>query len=109
MAVAILLGGMGLLVAGVVIVAATAVHAPRERDLDAAFADARGGALDGDAQRAPWSSLDLAAMRSEVTLIDKHDPFATLRMVTSPIAWHVSNGYGSEPEPIMWRPPVGTA
>jgi hypothetical protein len=109
MAVAILLGGIGLLVVGVVIVAATAVHTPREQDLDAEFADARGGALDGDAEPAPWSSVDLAALRSEVTLIDKHDPFATLRVMTSPISWHVSNGYGTEPEPITWRPPVGTA
>jgi hypothetical protein len=109
MAVAILLGGISLLVVGVVIVAATAVRTPREQDLDAAFADARGGALDGDADPAPWSSVDLAALRSEATLVDKHDPFATLRIVTSPISWHVSNGYGSEPEPIMWRPPVGKA
>lgn len=115
MAVAILLGGIGLLVAGVVIVVGTAVHAPQEPDLDEAFTEARGRALDSDTELARWSSVDLAAMRDNVTAIDQHDPFATLRMMTSPISWHVlsngsvaSNGHTSEPKPIVWRAPLAS-
>jgi hypothetical protein len=112
MAVAILLGGIGLLVAGVVIVVGAAVHAPQEQDLDEAFAEARGRADDPDTDLAPWSSIDLAAMRDDVTTIDRHDPFAMLRRVTSPISWHVPSngsvaphGHASEPKPIVWRAP----
>ena len=112
MAVAILLGGIGLVVAGVVIVIGTAVHPPREPDLDEAFAAAGVRAGDPGAELGPWSSIDLAAMRNDVTTIDQHDPFATLRMETSPISWHVpssspvaSNAHTSEPKPIVWRPP----
>jgi hypothetical protein len=80
MAVAILLGGIGLLVAGIVIVVGAAVHAPQEQDLDEAFAEADGRAVDPDTELAPWSSIDLAAMRDDVTASDQHDPFATLRV-----------------------------
>jgi hypothetical protein len=104
MAVAILLGGIALLVVGVVATAGAAVVPRRERvDLDEAFAQAR-------SQQAPWSSRDLAALRGEVAAVDRLDPFATLRRVSAPISWHVpSNGNGSEPKRIAWRPPVRTA
>lgn len=106
MAVAILLGGFGLLVAGVVIVAAT--HARREWEgLDDAFAEARGHEPDPETAPVPWSSFDLAALRDDVAAIDQRDPFATLKRTTSSISWQVpTNGDGSGPKPIAWRRPV---
>jgi hypothetical protein len=115
MAVAILLGGLGLLVAGVVIVAAT--RARREWvDLDDAFAEARGPEPDPETAPVPWSSLDLAALRDDLAAIDQRDPFATLKRTSGPISWHVpANGKGYGPangngqKRIALRPPVRAA
>jgi hypothetical protein len=111
MAAAILLGGFGLLIVGVAIVAAT--HARRElQDLDSAFARVQGAEPDPDTPPAPWSSFDLAALRDDVSVIDQRDPFATLKRTSSPISWHRppnGNGYGYGPKPIAWRSPVKTA
>jgi hypothetical protein len=109
MAVAILLGGFGLVGAGIVIVAAT--RGRRDwHGLDDAFTEARGHELDPATAPAPWSSFDLTALRDDAAAIDPRDPFATLKRTSSPISWHVpANGNGYGPKPIAWRRPVETA
>ena len=69
MALAILLGGfIGLLVAGGVLVVGTIRHARREDDeMSRAFAEVRGTAH-GPTDDAPtWSSIDMEALREEVS------------------------------------------
>src|ERR1700704_6564760 len=97
MAIAILLGVLLLVGAGLVIALKIAAAAPRELgNLEGEFAEARGGlALDSDSDPAPWSSVDLEILRDDVIVVEGVDPFDTLTDMISPAAWQAaqeSNG-----------------
>jgi hypothetical protein len=101
MAIAILLGVLVLLGAGLVIALRRAAAARRELDdLAGEFADARGSlALDSDSDPVPWSSFDLAVLRDDVIVVEGLDPFDTLTEATTSAAWHASQASnGSEHE-----------
>jgi hypothetical protein len=106
MAIAILLGVLVLLGAGLVIALRTAAAARRELDdLEGEFADARGSlALDSDSDPEPWSSFDLAVLRDDVIVVEGLDPFDTLTEATSSARWHASReSNGSEEDaPDSW-------
>lgn len=89
MAIAILLGVLVLVGAGLVIAVRTAAAARRELDnLEGEFADARGSlALDSDSDPTPWSSVDLEILRDDVIVVEGADPFDTLTEMISPAAW----------------------
>jgi hypothetical protein len=89
MAIAILLGVLVLVGAGLVIALRTAAKARRElEDLEGEFAEARGSlALDSDSDPTPWSSVDLEILRDDVIVVEGVDPFDTLTEGISPAAW----------------------
>jgi hypothetical protein len=92
MAIAILLGVLVLVGAGLVIAVRTAQAARRDlENLEGEFADSRGGLkLDSDSDPAPWSSIDLEILRDDVIVVEGADPFDTLTDVISPAGWHES-------------------
>jgi hypothetical protein len=99
MTVAILGGVFVVLVMGLVLAISTAVQSrQRVKDLRREFAAARGIPLDPEFEPVPWSSLDLAALRDDVTAIDRNDPFATLTGADSPVSWRDAVG-SNTPDP----------
>jgi hypothetical protein len=105
MAVAILGGVFIVLVTGLVLAISTAVQARHQvKDLQRELAAARGIPLDPEFEPVPWSSLDLAALRDDVTAIDRNDPFATLTGADSPVSWRDAVG-SNTPDPTPDSPP----
>ncbi len=116
MAIAILIGLLVLLVAGLVIALLAAKHAQRElEDLEDEFAEHRGVALD-ESDTPPWSPIDLDALRDDVTDVTGPDPYATLTGVDPAVTWNAAGSFrlepetnGSEPEPDGFEPePTGS-
>jgi hypothetical protein len=70
----------GVIVAGGVLVFGHMSQGRRDKDdINEAFAEARGEALDPDTGPAPWSSVDMAELCEDgVLTIDRSDPYATL-------------------------------
>ena len=105
MAIAILLGVLVLVGAGLVIAVRTAQAARRDlENLEGEFADSRGGLkLDSDSDPAPWSSIDLEILRDDVIVVEGADPFDTLTDVISPAGWHDSQeSEGLEQAAASW-------
>jgi hypothetical protein len=105
MAIAILLGVLLLVGAGLVIALKIAAAARRElENLEGEFAEARGGlALDSDSDPVPWSSVDLEILRDDVIVVEGVDPFDTLTDMISPAAWQAAQeSNGSEHAAEAW-------
>ncbi|MDQ6852457.1 MAG: hypothetical protein M3046_02010 [Actinomycetota bacterium] len=110
MALVILVGGFGLVVAGVVVVWATGDAHPESEDADKVLLEARGDAQPSRTQHAPWSPFELAALRDAVASVDQRDPFRTLSRVNSPVSGdNRSSGNGTAPARIVWRRPARQA
>jgi len=105
MAIAILLGVLVLVAAGLVIAVRTAQAARRDlENLEGEFAESRGGLkLDSDSDPVPWSSVDLEILRDDVIVVEGVDPFDTLTDMISPAAWKAAQeAEGSEPDASTW-------